>query len=92
MAGCSSNASRDPHDEMEWTSGNEDPNSRDTTINGHHYRSHYGLFYPIFMGRISPGGYQGASINQISNPGYSPTMRGGFGNTTRSGGVRSIGG
>ena len=72
----------------EWTSGYDDPKTRDTVINNRPYRSHYGMYYPIIRGMISPSSYRGASMNEISSPHYSPSRvsRGGFGGRFRSGG------
>ncbi|HMO37911.1 MAG TPA: hypothetical protein PKC76_06785 [Saprospiraceae bacterium] len=72
--------------ENEWISGNDDPQTRDTVVQGQRYRHYHGFFYPVYGGFISPRSYQGASIQQISRPGYAPTRvtRGGFGRTGTS--------
>ena len=79
LAACRSEVKDD------WVSGNDDPNARDTVINNQHYRSHFGLFYLMRSGMISPSSYQGASLSQISSPGYSQSRvsRGGFGSRSR---------
>ncbi|GEM_PF-934567 len=68
----------------EWTSGNDDPTSRDTTVNNRPYRSYHGFFYPIIGGFISPNSYRGASMQDISRPGFTPSKvsRGGFGGSS----------
>lgn len=71
----------------DWTYG--EPNSKDTVVNGQPYRSHYGLFYPILLGRISPSTYNGATASEISRPGYTPRRTGGFGSTGRTRSVYS---
>ena len=73
--------------EEDWTYG--EPNSKDTTVRGQPYRSYYGLFFPVFLGRISPSGYSGATAGEISRPGYTPKRVGGFGSTGRSRSVYS---
>jgi hypothetical protein len=71
----------------EWISGEK--NSRDTTVHGRSYRSYHGMYYPIFMNRISPNSYRGATSHEISHPGYTPVRSGGFGRTAHSHSVHS---
>ena len=66
----------------EWISGEK--NSKDTVVNGSRYRSYHGMYYPIFLGRISPKTYQGSTPNQMSKPGFTPSRTGGFGSTAKS--------
>lgn len=71
----------------EWVTGAENGRTRDTAVNGNHYRHHGGLWFPIIGGMINPRSYNGASASQISRPGYTPTRvrSGGFGSSSRSG-------
>lgn len=73
---------QEPKDE--WISGYDDPQSRDTTVQGHPYRYYHGFYYPIYSGYISPNSYQGGTMQQISSPGYQPSriQRGGFGRSS----------
>ncbi len=73
----------------EWISGEK--NSRDTLVNGSRYRSYHGMYYPIFLNRISPRTYQGSNLHEISKPGFSPVRSGGFGSTSRSSSSHSYG-
>ncbi len=75
--------------EEEWISGEK--NSRDTLVNGNHYRSYHGMYYPIFFNRISPNSYRGSTGQQISKSGFTPTRSGGFGSTARSSSSHSYG-
>jgi hypothetical protein len=63
----------------DWTYGNDAPDSKDTVVNGNHYRRHYGLYYPIIAGMIAPRLYQGGNMSQISSPSYRPVNRNGVG-------------
>jgi hypothetical protein len=72
-------------DESDWTYG--ETNSKDTTVRGQHYRSYHGYYYPVFRNRIAPAAYQGATLNDIHTPAYTPKRVGGFG---RTGGSRSV--
>lgn len=33
--------------ENEWISGNDDPQTRDTVVQGQRYRHYHGFFYPV---------------------------------------------
>jgi len=71
-------------DEADWTYG--EPNSKDTLVRGQPYRSYHGFYYPVFRNMIAPSVYQGATLNEIHSPAYTPKRVGGFG---RTGGYRS---
>jgi len=76
----------------EWIVGDEAGRKRDTAMHGHSYRHYGGFWYPIIGGFISPNSYNGATAQQISNPGFRPTRTagvgrraGGFGRSARAG-------
>ncbi len=70
----------------DWTDGSDDPERRDTVIGNKPYRHYRGSYYPIYNGLIAPRSYHGASAQDISRPGFSPSRvsRGGFGGNSRS--------
>jgi hypothetical protein len=70
----------------DWIVGDENGSTRDTALNGNRYRYFGGLWYPLIMGRISPGSYNGATSSQISRPGFTPSRvrTGGFGSSSRT--------
>jgi hypothetical protein len=72
----------------DWTDGSDDPQRRDTVINNRSYRHYRGSYYPIYNGMIAPRSYHGASIQDVSRPGFSSSRvsRGGFGGFSRSSG------
>lgn len=71
--------------EDEWIVGDENGRTRDTTLQGGHYRYFGGFGYPIIAGRISPASYHGATTADIGRPGFkaSRIRTGGFGSSSR---------
>jgi hypothetical protein len=76
----------------EWTDGKEAGRYRDTVSNGQHYRHYGGLWYLVVGGMISPYRYRGASMYDISRPGFRPSYNAGYHPSgRRSGGFGSSG-
>lgn len=73
------------NEKNEWINGNDDKDSRDSVFHGNHYRYYHGAWYPIYYKRINPGVYNGASLNEVSSPSFTPSVRsGGFGSSAHS--------
>ncbi len=81
IAGCGGREKQD-----DWIVGDERGSIRDTAIHGNQYRHYGGFWYPLILGRISPGSYNGATAAQIGRPGFTPTRirTGGFGTSSRT--------
>jgi hypothetical protein len=72
--GCSdSEGDIDDENRDEWVAG--DSTSRDTVVQGKHYRSYHGSYYPVYRGFISPYSYHGSSYTQIITRSYQPSRR-----------------
>lgn len=85
------------NNQQTWITGDE--HTADSTFNEQPYRYYNNSWYPVYNGLISPRLYEGASRQQLADPGYNPAPRvvtGGTANISysrfpRSGAVRSGG-